>query len=62
MRLDDDDRLVSAVCHPKGTVPLAIDDEGTEHRFNLPEPAHRAQKGRKAIKRFKLAELTLRER
>lgn len=60
MRLDDDDRLISAVCHPADTPPVAIDDEGGEHRFNLPESAHRAQKGRKAIKRFKLAEIRLR--
>ncbi len=62
MRLDDDDRLVSAVCHAKKTPPVAVDDEGGEHRLNLPEEAHRAQKGRKAIKRFKLAELRLVER
>jgi DNA gyrase subunit A len=62
MRLDKDDRLVSAVCHPADNPPVAVDVDGTEHRFNLPEPAHRAQKGRKAIKRFKLAALTLADR
>jgi DNA gyrase subunit A len=61
MRLDNDDRLLGAVCHRHDTPPVAVDEDGTEHRFNLPEPAHRAQKGRKVIKRFKLSELAKRE-
>jgi len=57
MRLDKGDRLVAAICHPHDAPPVAIDEDGGEHRLHLPELAHRAQKGRKAIKRFKLAEL-----
>jgi hypothetical protein len=34
-----------------------VDEEGRAHRFHLPEPAHRAQKGRKALKRFKVVQL-----
>jgi DNA gyrase subunit A len=57
MRVDRDDPLVSAACHPLAAPPAAVDDEGVTHRFHLPEVAHRAQKGRKALKRFKVVEL-----
>ncbi len=57
MRLDADDRLVGALCHPVDTPPVAIADDGTERRLNRPELAHRAQKGRKTLKRFKPVEL-----
>ena len=59
MRLDKGDRLVSAVAHDRAHAPHALADDGTEHRFQLPEPAHRAQKGRKALKRFKVTELVV---
>jgi DNA gyrase subunit A len=60
MRIDKSDRLVGAVCHPLDSPPIAVADDGTERRFHLPEVAHRAQKGRKALKRFKPAELVAR--
>src|SRR5262249_28220013 len=60
MRVDKSDRLIGAVCHPLDSPPIAIADDGTERRFHLPELAHRAQKGRKALKRFKAAELVKR--
>ncbi len=53
MRIDDDDRVIGAICHDVDTAPIAIDEEGVERRFHLPELAHRAQKGRKVLKRFK---------
>jgi DNA gyrase subunit A len=59
MRLDKGDRLVGAACHPKDRPPIAIADDGTERRFHLPEAGRRAQKGRKALKRFKPAELVV---
>jgi len=57
MRLDKGDRLIGAVCHPKDRAPIAVAEDGTERRFHLPETGRRAQKGRKALKRFKAAEL-----
>jgi DNA gyrase subunit A len=57
MRLDRGEALVAAVCHPAARPPLALADDGSEHRFNLPEGGHRAQKGRKALKRFKVIDL-----
>jgi DNA gyrase subunit A len=60
MRVDKGDRLVGAVCHPVDQPPIAIAEDGSERRFHLPEIAHRAQKGRKALKRFKPAELVTR--
>ena len=60
MRVDKGDRLVGAVCHPLDQPPIAVAEDGTERRFHLPEMAHRAQKGRKALKRFKPAELLTR--
>jgi DNA gyrase subunit A len=59
MRLDDGDKLIGAACHDKDRPPIAIADDGTERRFHLPETGRRAQKGRKALKRFKIAELVL---
>jgi hypothetical protein len=59
MRLDKGDRVVSVVCHDRAAPPLVVDADGVEHRFHLPEPAHRAQKGRKVLKRFKVAELAV---
>jgi DNA gyrase subunit A len=60
MRIDKSDRLVGAVCHPLDSPPIAVADDGTERRFHLPEVAHRAQTGRKALKRFKPLELVAR--
>jgi DNA gyrase subunit A len=60
MRVDKGDRLIGAVCHAADSPPFAVAEDGTERRFHLPEPAHRAQKGRKALKRFKPAELVAR--
>jgi DNA gyrase subunit A len=60
MRVDKGDRLIGAVCHALDSPPIAVADDGTERRFHLPELAHRAQKGRKALKRFKPAELVTR--
>jgi DNA gyrase subunit A len=57
MRVDRDERVVAALCHPQDRPPLAIDDEGNERRFTLPEGGHRAQKGRKSLKRFKAVDL-----
>jgi len=57
MRLDDDDRLVGAVCHARDQLPIAVAEDGTERRFQTPEVAHRAQKGRKTLARFKPVEL-----
>jgi len=57
MRVDKGDRLIGAVCHPLDQPPIAVADDGTERRFHLPEVAHRAQKGRKALKRFKAVDL-----
>jgi DNA gyrase subunit A len=59
MRLDKGDRLIGAVCHRKDRPPIAVADDGTERRFHLPETGRRAQKGRKALKRFKAAELVV---
>jgi DNA gyrase subunit A len=60
MRLDRDETLVAAVCHPAERPPLALAADGSEHRFTLPEGGHRAQKGRKALKRFKVVDLLAR--
>ncbi|MBX3026590.1 DNA topoisomerase IV subunit A [bacterium] len=57
MRLDADESLVAAVCHPASRHPVAIGDDGSERRITLPELAHRAQKGRKAIKRITVVDL-----
>jgi DNA gyrase/topoisomerase IV subunit A len=61
MRVDKDDHLAGAVCHALDAPPIAIAEDGTERRFHLPELAHRAQKGRKALKRFKVVELVARQ-
>jgi DNA gyrase subunit A len=60
MRVDRDETVVAAISHPEDRPPLAIDDEGNERRFTLPEGGHRAQKGRKALKRFKVVDLVQR--
>jgi len=60
MRVDSKDELIGAVCHEAEKTPIAIDDEGTERRFHSPEPGHRAQSGRKVLKRFKPVELVAR--
>jgi len=60
MRVDKGDRMIGALCHALDQPPIAVADDGTERRFHLPEPAHRAQKGRKVLKRFKAAELVAR--
>jgi DNA gyrase subunit A len=60
MRVDKGDRLIGAVCHAADSPPIAVAEDGSERRFHLPEPAHRAQKGRKALKRFKPVDLLMR--
>ncbi len=62
MRLDKGDRVIGAVCHRSDDKVIAIDEDGSERAFHLPEPAHRAQKGRKAIKRMKPIELRVEAR
>ena len=57
MRVDKGDRLIGAVCHAPEQPPIAVAEDGSERRFHLPELAHRAQKGRKALSRFKPLEL-----
>jgi len=57
MRLDKGDRLIGAQCHPVGRPPVAVAEDGSERRFQVTEIAHRAQKGRKALKRFKAVDL-----
>lgn len=57
MRVDKNDRLIGAACHPLDQPPIAVAEDGTERRFHLPDIAHRAQKGRKSLKRFKAVEL-----
>ena len=57
MRLDKGDRVVGTVCHDAAHTPFALADDGSERHFHLPPIAHRAQKGRKTLKRFKIAEL-----
>ncbi|MFN8644114.1 MAG: DNA topoisomerase IV subunit A [Candidatus Binatia bacterium] len=57
MRLDDDDRLVAAACHPAARPPVAVGDDGSERKLGGQEVAHRAQKGRKALKRITVTEL-----
>lgn len=57
MRLDPTDKLIGAVCHDSTATPIAIDDEGNERRFHAPELAHRAQTGRKVLKRFNAVDL-----
>ncbi len=61
MRLDEGDSLVGAVCHEAERSPIAVAEDGSERRFQLPELAHRAQKGRKALKRFKVVDLVARK-
>jgi DNA gyrase subunit A len=60
MRVDKGDRLIGAVCHQVDCPPIAVAEDGSERRFHLPEPVHRAQKGRKALKRFKAIDLVMR--
>ncbi|MBP1686024.1 MAG: topoisomerase (ATP-hydrolyzing) [Deltaproteobacteria bacterium] len=60
MRVDKGDRLIGAVCHTADSPPIAVAEDGSERRFHLPESAHRAQKGRKVLKRFKPTELMAR--
>lgn len=57
MRLDEGDLVIGACCHPSDKTPIAIDADGNERRFQTPEVGKRAQKGRKALKRFKAVEL-----
>ncbi len=57
MRIDDKDQLIGAVCHEAEQPPIAVDGDGNERRFQRPETAKRAQKGRKVLKRFKAVDL-----
>jgi DNA gyrase subunit A len=60
IRLDAGDRLVGAVCHPRERPPIAVAEDGGERRLQLTELAHRAQKGRRVLKRFKPIDLVAR--
>jgi DNA gyrase subunit A len=60
MRLDAKDRVVGACCHPADRTPIAVDADGNERRFQTPELGKRAQKGRKALKRFQAVDLIAR--
>jgi DNA gyrase subunit A len=60
MRLDRGERLAAAISHAAGQHLVAVADDGSERRINLTERAHRAQKGRKALKRFKVVDLVTR--
>ena len=60
MRVDKGDRVVGVLTHPRERVPIAVAEDGSERRFHSPPLAHRAQKGRKVLKRFKIAELIAR--
>ncbi len=60
MRVESGDRLVGALAHPAGARLIAVGADGSERKFQPPE-AHRAQKGRKALKRMTVAELRLTE-
>ncbi len=57
MRLDEDDALVAAACHPATKPPVAVGEDGSERKVALSELLHRAQKGRKALKRITVVEL-----
>ncbi len=57
MRIDKSDKLIGAVCHAQSEPPIALAEDGSERRFQLGELAHRAQKGRKGLKRFRAVEL-----
>ena len=60
MRLDKQDRVIGALCHGRDRPPVAVAVDGTERRFQPPEEGHRAQKGRKQLKRFQPAALIAR--
>jgi len=60
MRLDKGDHLIGALCHPRAETPIAVAEDASERRFQTPELAHRAQKGRKVLKRFRAVELIAR--
>ncbi len=53
MRLDARDEVVGVCSHAADKTPIALDADGNERRFQAPELGKRAQKGRKALKRFK---------
>jgi DNA gyrase subunit A len=57
MRLDPGEAMIGTVCHPLEQPPTAVAGDGSEKRVPLPEGGHRAQKGRKALKRFNPVEL-----
>jgi DNA gyrase subunit A len=57
MRLDAGEALIAAACHPGNRPPVAVGDDGSERKIALPEVAHRAQKGRKALKRITVVDL-----
>jgi DNA gyrase subunit A len=57
MRLDKDDALAAAACQPADRGLTVIGEDGSERRLSAPEPAHRAQKGRRALKRIKVVDL-----
>ena len=61
MRLDTGDKMIAARCHPLERSPIAVDGDGVERRFQTPDIARRAQKGRKILKRFKPVDLRPRD-
>jgi DNA gyrase subunit A len=57
MRIDKKDIMIGALCHPADETPIAVAEDGSERRFHAPAAGKRAQSGRKALKRFKAAQL-----
>ncbi|GIW41239.1 MAG: DNA topoisomerase (ATP-hydrolyzing) [Candidatus Binatia bacterium] len=60
-RLDPEDGLAGAVCHPEGKKLVAVGTDGSERRFAPPELGKRGQKGRKVLGRFEPLELRAEE-
>ena len=59
MRTDDDDAVVSALCHPRKARLLALGSDGAERQLERAELAQRSQKGRRAVRKLEVAELRL---
>ncbi|MGE0519332.1 MAG: DNA topoisomerase (ATP-hydrolyzing) subunit A [Candidatus Binatia bacterium] len=57
MRLDEGETLVAATCHDGARTLIAVGDDGSERKLPSLESAHRAQKGRRALKRMKVVDL-----
>jgi DNA gyrase/topoisomerase IV subunit A len=61
MRVDPTDRLVGALAHRMDAKLAARGEDGTERRFAPPAPGHRAQAGRKILKRMAVSGLCVAE-